>query len=234
MKTTHAIAITKPRIAHLLTLLALAAITFPIARADETCSSPYLARIDGQEEFVYVWTLGVEGLGDGVGQTCHRRCKTRLAYLRQSHQQRFRRWTQRSAPRRIHRRSPPALARRSREQQDFHLRCPHRSGEAEAWSRRSTISPRPPAARSDRMARMRCPDACSFRVSRTRRTKADALRWSNTATTATTSRPTGCRRRTTRAAQRARSSPMATAMTRAFCRARTRCSPHPSPAGTIT
>src|SRR6201982_3898995 len=34
-------------------------------RADETCSSPYLARIDGQEEFVYVWTLGVEGLGDG-------------------------------------------------------------------------------------------------------------------------------------------------------------------------
>src|SRR5713101_9662179 len=37
-----------------------------VARADETCSSPYLARIDGQEEFVYVWTLGVEGLGDGA------------------------------------------------------------------------------------------------------------------------------------------------------------------------
>lgn len=36
------------------------------ARADETCSSPYLARIDGQEEFVYVWTLGQEGLGDGA------------------------------------------------------------------------------------------------------------------------------------------------------------------------
>ena len=35
------------------------------APADETCSSPYLARIEGQEEFVYVWTLGVEGLGDG-------------------------------------------------------------------------------------------------------------------------------------------------------------------------
>src|SRR5262249_48104747 len=35
------------------------------AKADETCSSPYLARIEGQEEFVYVWTLGVEGLGDG-------------------------------------------------------------------------------------------------------------------------------------------------------------------------
>src|SRR5436190_5805581 len=35
-------------------------------RADETCSSPYLARIEGQEEFVYVWTLGTEGLGDGA------------------------------------------------------------------------------------------------------------------------------------------------------------------------
>ncbi|MGZ8901029.1 MAG: methanethiol oxidase [Limisphaerales bacterium] len=34
-------------------------------RADETCSSPYLARIEGQEEFVYVWSLGVEGQGDG-------------------------------------------------------------------------------------------------------------------------------------------------------------------------
>ncbi len=35
------------------------------SRADETCSSPYMARIEGQEEFVYVWTLGAEGVGDG-------------------------------------------------------------------------------------------------------------------------------------------------------------------------
>lgn len=42
----------------------LAVTTLPLL-ADETCSSPYLARIDGQEEFVYVWTLGVEGMGDG-------------------------------------------------------------------------------------------------------------------------------------------------------------------------
>src|SRR5881409_233811 len=34
-------------------------------QADETCESPYMAKITGQEEFVYVWTLGVEGLGDG-------------------------------------------------------------------------------------------------------------------------------------------------------------------------
>jgi selenium-binding protein 1 len=44
------------------------AVTFGprVTRADETCSSPYLARIDGQEEFIYVWTLGAEGLGDGA------------------------------------------------------------------------------------------------------------------------------------------------------------------------
>lgn len=34
------------------------------AVADETCMSPYMAKIVGQEDYVYVWTLGVEGLGD--------------------------------------------------------------------------------------------------------------------------------------------------------------------------
>jgi len=35
-------------------------------RADETCNSPYMSNlIKGQEDYVYVWTLGVEGLGDG-------------------------------------------------------------------------------------------------------------------------------------------------------------------------
>jgi selenium-binding protein 1 len=34
------------------------------ASADETCQSPYMAKITGQEDFVYVWTLGMEGLGD--------------------------------------------------------------------------------------------------------------------------------------------------------------------------
>src|SRR6187431_942851 len=50
-------------------LITSLALTFTLvaapSRADETCSSPYLARIEGQEEFLYVWTLGVEGLGDG-------------------------------------------------------------------------------------------------------------------------------------------------------------------------
>ncbi len=34
------------------------------ALADETCMSPYMAKIEGQEDFVYVWTLGVPGIGD--------------------------------------------------------------------------------------------------------------------------------------------------------------------------
>ena len=38
-------------------------ISAPI-QADETCQSPYMAKIVGQEDFVYVWTLGMEGLGD--------------------------------------------------------------------------------------------------------------------------------------------------------------------------
>lgn len=36
----------------------------PPASADETCMSPYMAKIVGQEDFVYIWTLGMEGLGD--------------------------------------------------------------------------------------------------------------------------------------------------------------------------
>ena len=36
------------------------------AAADETCNSPYIAKlIKGQEDYVYVWALGVEGMGDG-------------------------------------------------------------------------------------------------------------------------------------------------------------------------
>jgi selenium-binding protein 1 len=35
-------------------------------KADETCNSPYTARlIKGQEHYLHVWTLGIQGLGDG-------------------------------------------------------------------------------------------------------------------------------------------------------------------------
>jgi selenium-binding protein 1 len=45
-------------------IFALAALSPAVA--DETCNSPYMANlIKGQEDYVYVWTLGVEGVGDG-------------------------------------------------------------------------------------------------------------------------------------------------------------------------
>ncbi|NCF17271.1 MAG: selenium-binding protein [Haliea sp.] len=45
--------------------LLLFALLFTLpAFADETCMSPYMAKIEGQEDFVYVWTLGLEGVGD--------------------------------------------------------------------------------------------------------------------------------------------------------------------------
>ncbi len=45
--------------------LAVSVLLTPVATyADETCQSPYMAKIVGQEDFVYVWTLGMEGLGD--------------------------------------------------------------------------------------------------------------------------------------------------------------------------
>lgn len=36
-----------------------------IARADETCMSAYMPKVTGQEDYVYVITLGMEGVGDG-------------------------------------------------------------------------------------------------------------------------------------------------------------------------
>src|SRR6204780_5650035 len=47
-------------IAALLSVFAIA------SHADETCNSPYMSGlIKGQEEFVHVWTRGVQGMGDG-------------------------------------------------------------------------------------------------------------------------------------------------------------------------
>lgn len=51
------------RIAAALAILA-AIVATPLARADETCMSPYMAKIVGQEDYVYVWTLGMKGVGD--------------------------------------------------------------------------------------------------------------------------------------------------------------------------
>lgn len=46
-------------------LVLAAAFSLPVTvGADETCMSPYMAKIVGQEDFVYIWTLGTEGVGD--------------------------------------------------------------------------------------------------------------------------------------------------------------------------
>lgn len=37
--------------------------TLPVL-SDETCLSPYAAKITGQEDYVHIWTLGMEGVGD--------------------------------------------------------------------------------------------------------------------------------------------------------------------------
>ena len=56
---------------HLLTACAFTALSLTLmdggitsVQADETCQSPYMAKIVGQEDVVYIWTLGVEGIGD--------------------------------------------------------------------------------------------------------------------------------------------------------------------------
>lgn len=40
------------------------AIAMPLAIADEGACSPFTPLVQGQEDFVYVWTLGIKGMGD--------------------------------------------------------------------------------------------------------------------------------------------------------------------------
>ena len=47
-----------------LLMVAMGLVLAPALRADETCMSPYMAKIVGQEDYVYVWTLGMTGVGD--------------------------------------------------------------------------------------------------------------------------------------------------------------------------
>lgn len=51
----------------LITLVWMAATGVPVgpAAADETCQSPFLPKVTGQEDYIYVWTLGVKGVADG-------------------------------------------------------------------------------------------------------------------------------------------------------------------------
>ncbi len=57
--------VTNPGILGLCGILLAAFAGADAALADETCMSPYMAKITGQEDYIYVWTLGTEGVGDG-------------------------------------------------------------------------------------------------------------------------------------------------------------------------
>jgi selenium-binding protein 1 len=54
-------------ISRIIVAFALACWAFAgLAYGDETCNSPYISKlIKTQEDYIYVWALGVEGLGDG-------------------------------------------------------------------------------------------------------------------------------------------------------------------------
>jgi len=45
-------------------ILGVSLAALPVAHADESSCSPFTPLVKGQEDFVYVWTLGVKGIGD--------------------------------------------------------------------------------------------------------------------------------------------------------------------------
>jgi len=63
-KTARKIARSLVAVLYAFMFVAVGSVWTSLARADETCMSPYMAKITGQEEFLYVWTLGSDGLGD--------------------------------------------------------------------------------------------------------------------------------------------------------------------------
>jgi len=64
MTTTHSRACRRAGLVTTVTLCAVALLGASSVVADETCMSPYMAKIVGQEDFIYVWTLGIAGVGD--------------------------------------------------------------------------------------------------------------------------------------------------------------------------
>ncbi len=52
-------------LALIVSLLTLLGGGYAPARADETCQSPFLPKVTGQEDYIYVWTLGIKGVADG-------------------------------------------------------------------------------------------------------------------------------------------------------------------------
>ena len=104
-----------PRVRGLLTgaaaLALLAGASLP-ALADETCQSPYMAKITGEEDYVYVWTLGVEGMGDGSDKLVTVDVRKGSPTFGKVIQLGLGRRAPRGASRRLHRRPAPVLGAR--------------------------------------------------------------------------------------------------------------------------
>ncbi len=132
-----------------------------LAFADETCNSPYMTRlIKGQEDYVHVWTLGVEGVGDGSDKlvTIDANPKSKT-YGKVVHTLSVRR-SRRGPPHGLHRRSQATCGPGGLDDiEDLRLRRRHRPGEAEARARPSPICRRRPAS-SGRTRSTRCRAAC--------------------------------------------------------------------------
>ena len=148
-----------------------------VSHADETCNSPYMSKlIKGQEDYVYVWALGVDGVGDGsdklVTVDVHPKSKRYgkvissvsigIAHRGPSHG--------------LHRRSSLPLGGGPLGQQDLRLRHRDRSGEAEAGpDHRRPRRARP--AISGRIPTTPSPAGCSCRRCPTPRTRAASPAW---------------------------------------------------------
>ena len=146
-----------------LAVAAMAGLAAPAA-ADETCNSPYMANlIKGQEDYVYVWTLGVTGMGDGWDKLVTIDANPASKALRQGDPQAFGRRARRGAPHGLHRRPPLPVGGRARRQQDLRVRRRHRSRAAEARPHASPTCRRRPAT-SARTRSTRCPAACWSRA----------------------------------------------------------------------
>ena len=132
----------------------------PVARADETCLSPYTAAlIKGQEAYLHVWTLGEKGLGDESDKLVTIDTDPKSKTYGKVIQQRLRRRPRRGASHGLYRRPQISLGRAPRRQQDFRLRRRHRSFAPKTRQHHRRISPQRPAM-SARIRFMPFPAAC--------------------------------------------------------------------------
>ena len=116
------------------TVLGAALLICGASLADETCNSPYMTGlIKGQEDYVHVWTLGVEGLGDGSDKLVTIDVNPKSKPYGKVDPQRLRRRARRGAPHGLHRRPRTSGRAALDRQQDLRLRRRDRPGEAASW-----------------------------------------------------------------------------------------------------